>query len=260
MTDQSILIQIYEIQSPGAAEPLIAMGVDHIGSVILDEQHWKNPEIKDTVRLVSESGARSSLLPLFSEVDAVSRVLDYYQPDIIHFCESVLTQPDQLSLLDRLCKAQMKIKERFPEIKIMRSLPIRPLEAGTTGGLSHIISRFEILSDYFLTDTVLPVSGQTEADHQPVPGFVGITGVPCDWDAVSRLVEITNVPVILAGGISPDNVYEAIGRTHPAGVDSCTRTNRVDGRGGTVRFEKDYKKVKRLIEEVRRAEADNLGG
>lgn len=257
MTDKSILIQIYEIQSPEAAEPLITLGVDHIGSVILDQQYWKVPEIKDTVRLVSESGIGSSILPLFSDVDAVSRVLDYYQPGIIHFCESVSTLPDRRTDVDRLLSAQMKIKERFPEIKIMRSLPLRPLEEAADG-LSQIVSRFEPLSDYFLTDTVLPVPGGMAPDHQPVPGFVGITGVPCDWDAVSRLVEITHVPVILAGGISPDNVYEAISRTRPAGVDSCTRTNREDGRGGSVRFEKDYDKVKRLVEEVRRAEADGL--
>ena len=258
MTDKPILIQIYEIQSPAAAEPLIAMGVDHVGSVILDQQHWKVPEIRDTVRLVSESGAVSSLLPLFSDVDAVSRVLDYYQPGIIHFCEAIVPMPDQRPALDRILMNQMKIRERFPEIRIMRSLPLRPLEKGTTDGLSQIVSRFEPLSDYFLTDTVLADPGETGPNHQPVPGFVGITGIPCDWDAVSRLVEITHVPVILAGGISPDNVYEAISRTRPAGVDSCTRTNREDGRGGSVRFEKDYDKVKRLVEEVGRAVADGL--
>ena len=35
MTGKSMLIQIYEIQTPREAEALVAMGVDHIGSVLL---------------------------------------------------------------------------------------------------------------------------------------------------------------------------------------------------------------------------------
>lgn len=38
-------------------------------------------------------------------------------------------------------------------------------------------------------------------DQQPVIGFIGITGKTCDWDPVAALVQTTDVPVILAGGI-----------------------------------------------------------
>ncbi|MFO8049937.1 MAG: hypothetical protein R6U29_12960, partial [Desulfosudaceae bacterium] len=62
------------------------------------------------------------------------------------------------------------------------------------------------------------------------------------------------VPVFLAGGIADDNVYDGIIKTRPAGVDSCTRTNARDGRGGYVRFQKDLARVARLVSEVRRAE------
>ncbi len=258
MTNKSILTQIYEIQTPHAAEKLVDIGVDHIGSVVLDEQQWKNADLRDTVRLVRDSGAKSSLLPLFSPADAVSRVLDYYQPDMIHLCETIGGGAEKRGELDKIFAIQAKIRKRFPEIAIMRSVPV-----GTTGmaekdQLLEIVARFEPVSDYFLTDTVLPPPPGSGSDRQPVPGFVGITGIPCNWDLVSVLVEFTRHPVILAGGISPENVYEAIDRVRPAGVDSCTRTNRDDGRGGFVRFEKDYEKVRRLIEEVRRAETDGL--
>ena len=256
MDDYTVLTQIYEIQSPRAAEPLLALGVDHIGTVVLDEKNWKIPELRETVRLVSAGGAVSSLLPLFSSSDTVARALDYYQPAVVHFCEAISSRPVVRSELEAAGRRQQKTRERFPEIKIMRSLPISPAAAGEKSGLLEVIARFEPLTDFFLTDTVLPTAVGDGPEHQPVPGFVGITGLPCDWAVAAALIEATRVPVILAGGLSPDNVYEAVLRTRPAGVDSCTRTNRDDGRGGFARFEKDYEKVKRLVSEARRAERD----
>ena len=70
----------------------------------------------------------------------------------------------------------------------------------------------------------------------------------------AMLVASSRIPVILAGGISPENVLDGILRVHPAGVDSCTGTNVRDASGGPVRFKKDLDRVKRFIEEVRRAD------
>jgi hypothetical protein len=38
-------------------------------------------------------------------------------------------------------------------------------------------------------------------DQQPLIGFIGITGKTCGWDPVAARVQITDVPVIFAGGI-----------------------------------------------------------
>ena len=40
----------------------------------------------------------------------------------------------------------------------------------------------------------------------------------------------------------------------PAGVDSCTKTNATDLKGRSIRFKKDFSRVKRFVDEVRRAE------
>jgi phosphoribosylanthranilate isomerase len=68
------------------------------------------------------------------------------------------------------------------------------------------------------------------------------------------LVVHSPLPVILAGGISPQNALEGLLRVRPFGIDSCSRTNAVDGDGKPVRFRKDYRKVAQLLEAVRRAE------
>src|SRR5215471_12749948 len=49
------------------------------------------------------------------------------------------------------------------------------------------------------------------------------------------------IPVIIAGGLGPDNVVDAIRAVHPAGVDSKTKTDKDDG----SRI-KDLQKVKAI--------------
>ncbi|MBU1055195.1 MAG: hypothetical protein KKC46_15440 [Proteobacteria bacterium] len=84
-----MIIQIYEIQTPYEAEALIEAGVDNIGSVITSEKSLKQPLIKDTINIVKNSTSISSLIPLFSDLYSISQALDYYKPDIVHFCEDL---------------------------------------------------------------------------------------------------------------------------------------------------------------------------
>jgi len=241
---KKIIVQIYEVQTPHEAETLIELGVDHIGSVILSQESWKNADIRETIKLVGQTDSRASLIPLFSVPDAVFRVLDYYQPHIVHFCEDLSDQ----RLVKTLMQLHENVRKKFPEIRIMRSIPIaRP------GGFDRLtppriptleLARiFEPVSDYFLTDTVL--------EEQPVTGFVGITGQTCDWDTAKKLIESNHIPVILAGGLSPDNVSDAVKYVGPTGVDSCTGTNASDKEGHSIRFKKDTEKVRRFVEAVR---------
>jgi len=259
MNNSKILVQIYEIQQPDEAETLVELGVDHIGSVILAEEQWKVPAIKDTVKVVAEGGARSSLIPLFSSADPISRVIDYYRPDMIHFCEVLSARAADARRMAEIGRVQETIRQRFPEIAIMRSIPVGLPDENGGGGLEAVPEALLATSDFFLPDTLLPPEASGRED-QPVAGYVGITGIPCDWEIVARLTAASPVPVILAGGIADDNVYEGILATRPAGVDSCTRTNLADGRGGYIRFRKDLDKVARLVAEVRRAEAALAAG
>ncbi|MBT3181118.1 MAG: hypothetical protein HN337_01260 [Deltaproteobacteria bacterium] len=244
-----MIIQIYEIQTPFEAEPMVELGVDHIGSVLLSEGEWKKPVLKDAIDLVRGTPSKSSLIPLFNNSDSVFRALDYYSPDIVHFCEALEGQGDEF--IENLIQLQEGVRERFPNIKVMRSIPIA--ETGKAGRVSTLefAMRFESVSDFFLTDTLILGDDVVNHNDQPVGCFVGITGKVCDWEMAAKLVDQSVIPVILAGGISPENVSEAIDRTHPAGIDSCTLTNAVDEQGEHIRFRKDLEKVRKLIEEVR---------
>ena len=255
-----IIVQLYEIQDPHEAERLLGLGVDRIGSVILSAESWKVPALRDVVRLVRGSGAKSSLIPLLAREDDILRALDYYQPDFVHFCELIPLAPHDHERRETLCadliRIQQRVKKEFPPLGITRSIPIpEPVPADpdpVRETILEIASTLAGTSDFFMTDTLRGYEKQN-AD-QPVAGYVGITGEVCDWDLATALVKASRIPVILAGGISPENVFEAIGRVKPAGIDSCMQTNARDARGKPIRFKKDMDRVRRLLDEVRRAE------
>ena len=249
-----IIVQIYEVQTPSEAENLMALGVDHIGSVIVSKESWKVPSIRDTVQLVQEMDGRSSLIPLFDDLESICFMLDYYKPDIIHFCEAITLENGSCDSCKKLVLLQKNIKKRFPEIKMMRSIPIPQPEVPNQGDALVLARMFEAVSDYFLTDTLIVKSSGSNVDLQPVKGFVGITGRTCNWDVAAQLIQSSHIPVILAGGITPDNVFDGIMQVMPAGVDSCTGTNALDPDGRSIRFKKDLEKVKHMVDETRRAE------
>jgi phosphoribosylanthranilate isomerase len=249
-----MIVQIYEIQTPPEAEKIMDLGVTNMGSVILSKKDWRLPIIRETVRLVQSSGVQSSVIPLFPDKDTISNVLDYYTPDIVHFCDAVGYADIENHRLDRLIRIQEGIRARFPGIKIMRSIPIPRPGLANSEHIMAIVSRFEAISDIFLTDTVLGDGCDPSAVQEPVDGFVGITGKICDWEAAQQLVDNAHIPVILAGGISPENAYEAVLQVQPAGIDSCTGTNAVDVDGNPVRFQKDRDRVKKMVQEIQRAE------
>ena len=58
---------------------------------------------------------------------------------------------------------------------------------------------------------------------------LGGTGRPHDWAVSAEFVEASQLPVFLAGGLSPSNVADAIRQVRPFGVDVCSGV-RTEGR------------------------------
>ena len=81
-----------------------------------------------------------------------------------------------------------------------------------------------------------------------VPGTYGGTGVVHDWSVSRRIRDaIYPKPLILAGGLRPENVVEAILRVKPFAVDVSSGVEISPG-------VKDEHRILSFIEEVRRAE------
>ncbi|MGD9973685.1 MAG: hypothetical protein AB7S77_11550 [Desulfatirhabdiaceae bacterium] len=251
-----MIVQIYEIQTPEEALQVIAEGVHHIGSVILDSTRWQQTPIRDAIQTAHRLQARSSLIPLFFDPQVIFQLMEWYQPDILHFCDALWDDTGQSVDISPLLGLQKDIRKARPDIKIMRTIPIP--ETGVVSPVDplSLAKAFEAHSDWLLTDTWKQPPAESISADQPVTGFIGITGKPCDWDIAASMVRSVKIPVILAGGITPDNAYAGIMKVRPAGIDSCTGTNALDSNGNTIRFKKDINQVKKLISAVNQAESD----
>ena len=71
-------------------------------------------------------------------------------------------------------------------------------------------------------------------------GKIGGTGVTHDWSVSAEIVESSRVPVILAGGLNPENVAAAIEQVKPHGVDANSGLEHGDG-------SKDFEKIKAFV-------------
>ena len=74
----------------------------------------------------------------------------------------------------------------------------------------------------------------------------GGTGETHDWVRTREIVNTLDVPVVLAGGLTPDNVTEAVETVDPFAVDVASGVEREGGR-------KDHDAVEQFVERVTRA-------
>lgn len=123
----------------------------------------------------------------------------------------------------------VKLRDMKPEFKIIKSLIIGKYSEEE---LTSRINMFSERVDAFITDSYNPKTGAT-----------GATGIVHNWQISKALVEASTKPVILAGGLTPENVYDAILTVRPAGVDSHTGVEDKNGR-------KSKQKVTKFVKEA----------
>ena len=94
---------------------------------------------------------------------------------------------------------------------------------------------YEGIADWLLLDSY------ESGDRQ-----IGALGVTHSWELDRRIIESVRIPAIIAGGLGPENVQEAIRVARPAGVDSKTKTDKSDGS-----HTKDLQKVSAFVKAAR---------
>jgi phosphoribosylanthranilate isomerase len=217
------LVQIYEVTSPEEASALVGLGVNHIAVLVGKGKFPREQSYAATRQIFTAvpASAKKLSLSLAHEIRELADVVEETRPDILHLG----TRPDAL-----MPSQVVELKTLFPNLKIMRTIPIR--DEWDIG----IAKSYEGVADFLLLDT-----WKLEEPE------IGASGLVHDWAISRRVVTEVKIAVILAGGIGRENASEAIRLVRPAGVDSKTKTDLPDGSA------KDLQKVRALVQAVQEA-------
>lgn len=197
-----MLTQIYEVATPQEAQMIAAIGVAHIG-ILVGRGEFPRELLLDEAEKVAAAVAPPAIVSalfLTADTELIEDWAARLAPSIVHLgAAPELLSPEETA----------RLKRRLPGRAVMRSIPVTGEESIA---LAHA---YDGIADFLLLDS-----------HRPSDRQVGALGVAHDWRISRRIVERVRAPVILAGGLGPDNVAEAIRAVRPAGVDSKTRTDR----------------------------------
>ena len=209
-------VQIAGIIDGREASMLVRAGVDFLGFPLRTFPHREDLSEDEAARIVArlESPAEAVLITYLGRAF-----------EIRDLAAKLGTRRVQLH--GDMSTAELRaLREAAPGLFVMKSLIV---SKDNLPELAEALQAQEPLVDAFITDT-----------FDPATGARGATGKTHDWAVSRRIVEMSPRPVMLAGGLRPGNVKEAIRRVRPAGVDAHTGVEGPDGR-------KDEAKVRAFV-------------
>ena len=192
------IIQIAGIRDEAEARMLVANGVHRLGFPIGLDVHEEDLPAGEAAVLIRSLGIgpRAWLVTYLENTRAVAALCARLG------CAGVQLHGDVGP------DAARRLKALHPGLRVIKSLVVRQ---DNVAELEERVRAFAAYVDGFITDTFDPASGAS-----------GATGKTHDWGVSRRLVELSPRPVILAGGLTPENVARAIEAVKPAGVDVHT--------------------------------------
>jgi phosphoribosylanthranilate isomerase len=200
------LIQVAGIRDRAEADLVQECGVRYLGFPLrlpVNREDLTEPEAEAIIRSL-QPPARGVLITYLDEAEAIGG-----------FCRALGARMVQLH--GDISAAELaRLRELDPGLTIIKSLVVgmHPMSV-----LKGLVLELGPLVDGFLTDTFAPETGAA-----------GATGRTHDWELSRRLVELSARPVILAGGLTPANVRQAVAVVRPAGVDVHTGVEDASGR------------------------------
>ncbi len=216
-------VKICGIQESWAALEAAQAGADYLGFVFVPGRRRRLPEEKAprVIREVRDAlgPARPRLVGLFADqpMEEVRRVVEICGLDMVQLCGE--ESPEYCRLLG------------LPGIKVVH---VRPdaLQEQTIPGL------VERMHDYAREGLLVTLDRYQR-------GLQGGTGRAFDWSVAQKLSHQGH-SFLLAGGLTPDNVAQAIAQVHPWGVDVSSGVET----GGV----KDVAKIRAFVQQVREAD------
>src|SRR4029077_17932975 len=223
-----MVVQIYSMTSIADAIATAEAGADLVGMVVAEPgvvaEGIEAAGARDILAAVRPR-ARGVALSLADDRDEICAMVDAVRPDIVHIAAREI-EPEDCAW----------IRKRIAPVMLLRAIAVRAGETLTEAD-AH-----QDCADYLMLDS----------GAKNIPSL-GATGETHDWSVSRSIVERSRIPVILAGGLSAENVGDAIAAVRPWGVDSFTHTD-VPGQRG----KKDPARVRAFIAAALRGFAEVL--
>lgn len=218
-----MIVQIYTLQSVEEALEVESVGVHNIG--LAPASIGLPGEISyETAKSICDEvqNSKTVALSVSNNIEEIIEMVMFVKPDILHLCG----EPGELNA-SRVKILRDRLQSTDKGMPIMQAVSVEDMSA------VEFAKEYEDVSDYFILDTSTSL----------VQG-VGASGKVHDWNVSKAIVDSVKIPVILAGGLSPENVRDAIEKVKPWGVDSLTHTNKILDNGD---FVKDITKVRKFF-------------
>lgn len=218
----AVKVKICGITRDDDLQAAVDLGADALGFVVGVPASPRNLAPQQAARLIDH-------VPLF--VASVVVLVPQSVDDVVHTCESL--RPTAVQLHGSVLIDSAQLRRALPTLSVIRAItaPSARLPDGAADAANGVDA---VLLDSF------------------AQGLPGGTGVVHDWTVSKRVKQIIHpTPLILAGGLTPDNVREAIHVVHPYAVDVSTGVESRPGR-------KDPAKVSAFIRRVKEVTAYDL--
>lgn len=216
------LIQVAGVIDAAEAVMLAECGVDWLGFPLRLAVNKEDLSEAQAAEIIAEIRPPQQGILITYEVEAA---------EIGAFCRRLGVRTVQLHA--NVPATQLRaLKQVEPDLVVLKSLVVR---GDNQQNLAAMVEQTCEWVDMYITDT-----------FNPVTGAEGATGLVHDWEISADLVQRSPRPVMLAGGLTPDNVDTAIRKVRPAAVDAHTGLEDTAGR-------KDPAKVQRFVAHARHA-------
>ena len=216
------VIQVAGILDRAEAEMLVGCGVNLLGFPLRLDYHKEDITDNKAAEIIKiiKAPAQAVLITYLNKAEEIATLSNFLGTKIVQIHGSIEI------------RELKKLKKISPEIFIIKSIIIGNQNEEI---LLDVLASHTDYVDVFITDTY---------DH--TTGASGATGKTHNWDLSKAIAGKSKLPVILAGGLTPENIREAILKVEPAGVDIHTGVEDSSGR-------KDYDKVTQFVKNVNEA-------
>ena len=202
-----MIIKVCGIQNTEEAAGAVIAGANTLGFLIGVPEYVEDKITPEKAKQIIESVPESVRTVMVTHLLHVSEIVKIVK----------LTGVNTVQIHNQLdIEGINQIRQELIKIEIIKTIHVSDNTAVEEAKI------YEPHTDMILLDT-------------KVKDRIGGTGKTHDWNISRQIVEDLNIPVILAGGLNPQNIGEAITSVKPSGVDA---NSGLENENGFKDFEK----------------------